>query len=90
MQLTITINDPETILKLQRYRQFLAEEDVVDGSMDQIAEGMMLGHMGDHDRFLDWCVSNAQPAPLGPMALVAVPASANDSLPIDPRSVVSR
>ena len=55
----ITINDPATVLQLQRYRQFLAEEDGVNGSMEQIIEGMALAFMDEHDNFRVWCTKHA-------------------------------
>lgn len=55
----ITINDPETVLQLQRYRQFLADEDGVNGSMEQIIEGIALAFMDEHDNFRAWCTKQA-------------------------------
>lgn len=61
----ITISDPATILLLRRYRQFLAEQDCVEGSMGQIVEGMALAFMDDHERFGDWCRQRALAASNG-------------------------
>jgi len=58
MQLMITIEDPDTILLLQKYRRFIAQEDAVDGSMDEIAEGLILGLLDEHRRFASWCKEN--------------------------------
>ena len=61
----ITISDPETVLLLRGYRRFLAEEDGVRGSMQQIIEGMALAFMDDHDNFRTWCAKRALSAPRG-------------------------
>jgi hypothetical protein len=53
-QLTITIDDPDTILLLKKYRRFISQEDAVDGTMDQIAEGLILTMLDDNGRFADW------------------------------------
>ena len=55
----ISISDPETILLLQCYHQFLAEEDGVTGSMGKIVEGMALAFMDEHDNFRAWCTKRA-------------------------------
>lgn len=61
----IRISDPETVLLLERYRQFLAEEDCVEGSMGQIVEGMVLAFLDDHVRFGAWCKQRALAASNG-------------------------
>lgn len=61
----ISISDPETILLLQSYRQFLVEEDGVNGTMQQIVEGMALTFMDDHDDFRAWCRKRALSASKG-------------------------
>ena len=61
----IRISDPETVLLLERYRQFLAEEDCVEGSMRQIVEGMALAFLDDHERFGTWCKQHALAASNG-------------------------
>lgn len=55
----ITISDPGTVLLLQSYRKFLVEEESVDGSMQQIVEGMALAFMDEHDGFRAWCTNRA-------------------------------
>nr|WP_199044340.1 hypothetical protein [Dyella sp. ASV24] len=55
----ITISDPATVLLLQRYRQFLVEEESVGGSMQQIVEGIALAFMDEHDSFRAWCTKRA-------------------------------
>lgn len=61
----ITISDPKTVLLLRSYRKFLAEEDGVKGSMQQIVEGMALAFMDDHDNFRAWCTKRALAATRG-------------------------
>jgi len=54
MTITVKIRDPETIALLQRYERFLQVEDECEGSMDQIAEGLILGFLDEHRRFAAW------------------------------------
>lgn len=50
----ITITDPATIDLLQRYAQYLEKVDGVTGTMDQLAEGMILGFLDEHTQFRWW------------------------------------
>lgn len=54
MALTITISDPETIALLDRYKKYVGEIDGVRGTIDQLAEGLMLGSLDLHNRFQRW------------------------------------
>jgi hypothetical protein len=55
--LTITFSDPETILALQRYKQYITLEDGVESAsdeMDQICEGLVLACLDEHRGFAKW------------------------------------
>ena len=54
MALTITISDPETIALLDRYKEYVGKIDGVRGTIDQLAEGLMLGSLDLHNRFQRW------------------------------------
>ncbi len=74
--LTITISDPDTIALLQKYQRFIEQTDSVDGSLDQIAEGLILGSIDEHPQFTQWRFEarthTAAPAPTIEHASVAV------------------
>lgn len=55
MPITVVIDDPATIQLLAKYRQFIAQEDFVEGTLDQAAEGLLLGCLDEHHRFNTWC-----------------------------------
>jgi hypothetical protein len=55
MPITVKIDDPATIQLLARYRQFISQEDHVEGTLDQAAEGLILGCLDEHHRFNAWC-----------------------------------
>jgi hypothetical protein len=54
MVLVITITDPETVVLLERYRQYVDQVDGERGTLDQLAEGLMLGMLDEHNRFREW------------------------------------
>lgn len=60
MVLTITISDPETVALLCRYEQYVDQVDGVLGTIDQLAEGLMLGSLDQHQRFWQWSNANAE------------------------------
>lgn len=54
MALTIKLNDPDTIAILQHYSLFISLHDGVDGTLEQAAEGLILGCLDEHTRFVKW------------------------------------
>lgn len=83
MPITVTITDPATIQLLARYRQFIAQEDQVEGTLDQAAEGLILGCLDEHDRFNTWC--HDQPAAQASADdAQAVPQSRSLAIPFPP------
>lgn len=83
MPITVTIDDAATIQLLARYRQFIAQEDLVEGTLDQAAEGLILGCLDEHHRFNAWC----QDQPANPTFANVTPALAEPaaSFPFLPR-----
>jgi len=81
MPITVTITDPATIQLLARYRQFIAQEDQVEGTLDQAAEGLILGCLDEHHRFNTWCQD--QPA------AQALPESRSLAIPFPSRRLAS-
>lgn len=53
--LTVQINDPQTLEILGRYGIYVQDVDGVTGTLDQLAEGLILGMLDEHGRFRDWC-----------------------------------
>ncbi|MDI9239449.1 hypothetical protein QLQ15_11095 [Lysobacter sp. LF1] len=54
MALVISITDPDTVVLLERYRQYVDQVDGEKGTLDQLAEGLMLGMLDEHNRFREW------------------------------------
>lgn len=55
----ITISDPDTIQAIQRYALFVETVDGVTGTIDQLAEGLILGMLDEHWQFRAWCTAAA-------------------------------
>jgi hypothetical protein len=79
MPITVTIDDPATIQLLTRYRQFIAQEDNAEGTLDQAAEGLILGCLDEHHRFNVWCQDPAT------QAFAKTDSAATISTPLLPR-----
>ena len=54
MALVMSITDPDTVALLERYRQYVDQVDGQKGTLDQLAEGLMLGMLDEHNRFREW------------------------------------
>ncbi len=54
MALVITISDPSTLALLQQYGQYVHQVDGERATMDELAEGLMLGMLDEHQRFREW------------------------------------
>lgn len=52
---TINITDPQTIALLQKYRQYVSQVERVDGSLDEIAQGLVIGCIDENSEFRHWC-----------------------------------
>ena len=60
-QLTITLDDPETIALLHGYRAFIASEDGIDDcSIEDAATGLIAGCLDGHQRFEVWLKQNPE------------------------------
>jgi hypothetical protein len=53
--ITIRIEDPETIILIAKYSCYVRDIDGASGTLDELAEGLMLGLLDGHDRFRQWC-----------------------------------
>ncbi|RDY66722.1 hypothetical protein DX912_11395 [Lysobacter soli] len=53
--ITIRIEDPETIILIAKYSCYVRDVDGATGTLDELAEGLMLGLLDAHDRFRQWC-----------------------------------
>jgi len=53
--ITIRIEDPETIILIAKYSCYVRDIDGATGTIDELAEGLMLGLLDSHDRFRQWC-----------------------------------
>lgn len=93
-KLILTITDPATIEMLVRYKTFLKVEDEAAGSMNEIAEGLIVGFLDGHDRFADWRHSAATaaaqptyaPAPSNVAMLPRVSRVVPLETPLEPRA----
>lgn len=54
MPLTLTFKDPETIRLMLRYAQYISLRDGVTGTVEQVAEGVILGFLDEHPNFNEW------------------------------------
>ncbi|KLA49991.1 hypothetical protein [Xanthomonas euvesicatoria] len=54
MAVTIQITDPQTIALLQSYGEYLSEVDETSGTIDQMAEGLIIGLLDEHSHFRHW------------------------------------
>ena len=54
MPLTVTFKDPETIALVMRYAQFMEQRDGVGGTIEQVAEGLIIGYLDEHPSFVQW------------------------------------
>lgn len=50
----IEISDPDTVLLINDYIRYLRQVDGIKGSMDQVAESMLLGFIDEHAQFRCW------------------------------------
>jgi len=48
------ISDAKTLELLRQYKQYVAQEDGVTGSINQLAEGLMVGCLDEHHRLREW------------------------------------
>ena len=72
MPITITITDPATIEMLAQYQEFIRAKDDCEGTIDQVAEGLMLGYLDEHDDFVDWTASREHHVPPAPLHTAAI------------------
>lgn len=67
--LTLVINDPQTIKLLLKYRTFLEQEDGLQGTLNEVAAGLVVGCLDENLRFTRWTREHAavlqQPASAG-------------------------
>jgi len=54
MALVISITDADTVALLERYRHYVDQVDGESGTLEQLAEGLMLGMLDEHHRFREW------------------------------------
>ena len=59
MQLTITLDDPDTIALLREYSRFIEQADAAQGTIDQVAEGLILMYLDEHGDFVQWRRANS-------------------------------
>lgn len=57
--LTITVTDQTTIDLIRLYRQYVREEDQTDGTVRDLAEGLVITFLDEHHQFREWRNANA-------------------------------
>jgi len=55
--LTLIIDDPQTVALLQQYKEFLQHEGI-DGSLQEVAAGLIVGSMDENHAFTRWTKTN--------------------------------
>lgn len=56
--LTLTFDDPQTVALLLQYSQFIRQEDGVEGTLQEVAAGLVVGCLDEHHRFAKWAKEN--------------------------------
>ncbi|MCD0253124.1 hypothetical protein JWH16_04545 [Xanthomonas campestris pv. campestris] len=56
--LTLTFNDPQTIALLLQYSKFLKQEEGLDGTLQEIAAGLVVGSLDENISFTQWSKAN--------------------------------
>lgn len=88
--LTITFDDPDTIKLLLQYRAFIESEDDVQGTIREMAEGLIVGCLDDHSRFQSWSKAhNERLATEHAARLKDAKASTTNSQPAPPDNVTA-
>lgn len=59
MALTITVTDQTTIGLIRLYRQYVREQDQIEGTVRDLAEGLVITFLDEHHRFREWRKANA-------------------------------
>jgi len=54
MAVTITLTNASTIALLELYRQYVGDVDLACGSISELAEGLVIASLDEHNRFRQW------------------------------------
>ncbi|MGH8038891.1 MAG: hypothetical protein ACRES5_17260 [Pseudomonas sp.] len=54
-EFSVILTDPQTISLLQQYSQYVSQVESVNGSLDEFAEGLVIGCLDENPAFRQWC-----------------------------------
>lgn len=55
LSLNITITDPQTIALLRQYSHYISQVEQIEGTLDELAQGLVVGCIDEHPAFRRWC-----------------------------------